>query len=84
MDVVDTGTTAFMLCCMIGLTLMIPGLALFYGGMVSVKSSTNMMMMMMAFGAVAVVGVLWACTASRWSSAPATAASSAVSPNSPG
>jgi Amt family ammonium transporter len=46
-----------MLCCIIGLTLMIPGLALFYGGMVSVKSSTNMMMM--TFGAVALVGVLW-------------------------
>ena len=53
----DTGTTAFMLCCIIGLTLMIPGLALFYGGMVSVKSSTNMMMM--TFGACALVGVLW-------------------------
>ena len=53
----DTGTTAFMLCCIIGLTLMIPGLALFYGGMVSVKSSTNMMMM--TFGAVAAVGLLW-------------------------
>ena len=53
----DTGTTAFMLCCIIGLTLMIPGLALFYGGMVSVKSSTNMMMM--TFGAVAIVGILW-------------------------
>src|SRR3954451_532753 len=53
----DTGTTAFMLCCIIGLTLMIPGLALFYGGMVSVKSSINMMMM--TFGAVAIVGVLW-------------------------
>ena len=49
----DTGTTAFMLCCIIGLTIMIPGLALFYGGMVSVQSSTNMMMM--TFGAVAVV-----------------------------
>ena len=54
---VDTGTTAFMLCCIIGLTLMIPGLALFYGGMVSVKSSTNMMMM--TFGAARLVGVLW-------------------------
>jgi Amt family ammonium transporter len=53
----DTGTTAFMLSCIIGLTMMIPGLALFYGGMVSVKSSLNMMMM--TFGAVAVVGVLW-------------------------
>lgn len=53
----DTGTTAFMLCCIIGLTVMIPGLALFYGGMVSVKGSINMMMM--TYGAVAVVGVLW-------------------------
>jgi Amt family ammonium transporter len=53
----DTGTTAFMLSCIIGLTMMIPGLALFYGGMVSVKSSINMMMM--TFGAVAIVGVLW-------------------------
>jgi Amt family ammonium transporter len=53
----DTGTTAFMLCCIIGLTAMIPGLALFYGGMVSVKSSTNMMMM--TFGAASIVGVLW-------------------------
>jgi len=53
----DTGTTAFMLCSIIGLTLMIPGLALFYGGMVSVKSSVNMMMM--TYGAVAVVGLLW-------------------------
>ena len=53
----DTGTTAFILCSIIGLTLMIPGLALFYGGMVSVKSSVNMMMM--TYGAVAVVGVLW-------------------------
>lgn len=53
----DTGTTAFMLACIIGLTMMIPGLALFYGGMVSVKSSINMMMM--TFGAVAIVGVLW-------------------------
>ncbi|MFJ9391161.1 ammonium transporter [Nocardioides sp. NPDC101246] len=53
----DTGTTALMLCCIIGLTMMIPGLALFYGGMVSVKSSVNMMMM--TYGAVAVVGLLW-------------------------
>src|SRR5919198_1212673 len=60
----DTGTTAFMLCCIIGLTVMIPGLALFYGGMVSVKSSTNMMMM--TFGAVAIVGVLWMLFATAW------------------
>jgi Amt family ammonium transporter len=38
-------------------TLMIPGLALFYGGMVRVKSVLNMMMM--SFGALALVFVLW-------------------------
>jgi Amt family ammonium transporter len=38
-------------------TLMIPGLALFYGGMVRVKSVLNMMMM--SFGALAVVFTLW-------------------------
>lgn len=53
----DTGTTAFMLACIIGLTMMVPGLAFFYGGMVSVKSSLNMMMM--TFVAVGIVGVLW-------------------------
>ena len=37
--------------------LMIPGIALFYGGMVRVKSALNMMMM--SFGALAVVFVLW-------------------------
>ena len=36
---------------------MIPGLALFYGGMVRVKSVLNMMMM--SFGALAIVFVLW-------------------------
>jgi Amt family ammonium transporter len=38
-------------------TLMIPGLAFFYGGMVRVKSVLNMMMM--SFGALALVFVLW-------------------------
>src|SRR4051794_36594239 len=37
--------------------LMIPGLALFYGGMVGSRGILNMIMMV--FGAVAVVGVLW-------------------------
>ena len=77
---VDTGTTAFMLCCIIGLTLMIPGLALFYGGMVSVKSSTNMMMM--TFGAVALVGVLWVLFGFSMVFGTSTAASSAASPSS--
>jgi hypothetical protein len=51
-----TETTAFMLYCTIGLTLMISGVALFYGGIVSVRSSTKMMM---TFGACAIAGVLW-------------------------
>ena len=36
---------------------MTPGLALFYGGMVRAKSVLNMMMM--SFGALALVSVLW-------------------------
>jgi len=36
---------------------MVPGLALFYGGMAGTRSILNMIMM--TFGAVAVVGVLW-------------------------
>jgi Amt family ammonium transporter len=36
---------------------MTPGLALFYGGMVRAKSVLNMMMM--SFGALALIGVLW-------------------------
>ena len=36
---------------------MAPGLALFYGGMVRSKSVLNMMMM--TFGALAVITVLW-------------------------
>src|SRR3954447_3650121 len=37
--------------------LMTPGVAFFYGGMVKAKSVISMMMM--SFGAIAVVGVLW-------------------------
>src|SRR3712207_8779201 len=36
---------------------MTPGLALFYGGMVRAKSVLNMMMM--SFGALALISVLW-------------------------
>ncbi|MGW0040737.1 ammonium transporter [Rhodococcus sp. NPDC003348] len=49
--------TAWILAAAGLVTLMVPGLALFYGGMVSVRSTLNMMMM--TFGAFAVVGVLW-------------------------
>ena len=53
----DVGSTAFILAATMAVALMIPGLALFYGGMVSSRSILNMIMMV--FGAVAVVGVLW-------------------------
>ena len=53
----DPGDTAWMLISTGLVVLMIPGLALFYGGMVRVKSVLNMMMM--SFGALAIVFVLW-------------------------
>jgi ammonium transporter, Amt family len=53
----DVGSTAFILAATMAVALMIPGLALFYGGMVSSRGVLNMIMMV--FGAVAVVGVLW-------------------------
>ncbi|GAA4989108.1 ammonium transporter [Kineococcus glutinatus] len=53
----DTGATAWVLTSASLVLLMTPGLALFYGGMVRAKSVLNMMMM--SFGAMAVIGVLW-------------------------
>src|SRR5690606_12425761 len=53
----DTGVTAWMLVSASLVLLMTPGLALFYGGMTRSKSVLNMMMM--CFGAMAVVGVIY-------------------------
>ncbi len=53
----NTGDTAWMLIATALVLLMIPGLAFFYGGMVRAKSVLNMLMMV--FGALFVVGVLW-------------------------
>ena len=53
----DSGDTAWMLVAAALVLLMAPGLALFYGGMVRSKSVLNMMMM--TFGALAVVLVIW-------------------------
>ncbi|GAA4960840.1 ammonium transporter [Kineococcus glutinatus] len=53
----DTGSTAWILASAMAVSLMVPGLALFYGGMTATKSTLNMMMMV--FGAVALTGVLW-------------------------
>ena len=54
---VNTGDTAWILTSAALVLLMTPGLALFYGGMVRVKSVLNMMMM--SFGALALISVLW-------------------------
>ncbi|HEX2072557.1 MAG TPA: ammonium transporter [Geodermatophilus sp.] len=53
----DTGDTAWVLAASALVLFMTPGLALFYGGMVRAKSVLNMMMM--SFGALALIGVLW-------------------------
>lgn len=58
MDVaIAAADTAWVLAAMVAVALMVPGLALFYGGMVSIRSTLNMMMM--TIGAVAVMAVLW-------------------------
>ena len=54
---VNTGDTAWVLVSAALVLLMTPGLALFYGGMVRAKSVLNMMMM--SFGALALISVLW-------------------------
>ena len=54
----DQGNTAFMLFSAALVLLMTPGLAFFYGGLVKAKSVISMMMM--SFGAIGLIGVLWA------------------------
>jgi ammonium transporter len=54
----DTGDTAWLLAASALVLLMAPGLALFYGGMVRSKSVLNMIMM--SFGTLAVVSIIWA------------------------
>ena len=54
---INTGDTAWVLAASALVLLMTPGLALFYGGMVRVKSVLNMMMM--SGITIAVVTVLW-------------------------
>jgi len=54
---VDTGTTAWMLIATGLVLLMVPGLAMFYGGLVRTKNVLSTMMH--SFVAMAVIGVLW-------------------------
>ncbi len=55
---IDTGTTAWMLTSTALVLLMVPGLAMFYGGLVRTKNVLGTMMH--SFTAMAVIGVLWA------------------------
>src|SRR6478609_4186715 len=57
-QVLDPGSTAWMLTASALVLLMTPGLAFFYGGLVRMKSVLNIMMM--SFGAMGVVAVVWA------------------------
>ncbi len=54
---IDSGSTAWMLASSALVLLMVPGLALFYGGMVGRKNVLTTMMM--SFVAMAIVGVQW-------------------------
>jgi len=55
--VLNTGDTAWMLICTALVLLMLPGLALFYGGMV--RSKNVLSTMMHSFVAMGIVGVQW-------------------------
>lgn len=54
---IDAASTAFMLVCMALVQLMTPGLAFFYGGLVSDKSVLTMMMQ--SFISMGLVSILW-------------------------
>jgi len=54
----DSGATAWMLTSTTLVLLMVPGLAMFYGGLVRTKNVLGTMMH--SFAALAVIGVLWA------------------------
>jgi len=53
----DQGNTTFILIAAALVLLMTPGLAFFYGGLVKAKSVISMMML--SFGAIGLIGVLW-------------------------
>lgn len=57
-DITDTGSTAWMLTSTALVLLMVPGLAMFYGGLVRTKNTLGTMMH--SFVSIAIIGVLWA------------------------
>jgi Amt family ammonium transporter len=56
-QIIDSGATAWMLTSTALVLLMIPGLGMFYGGLVRTKNVLGTMMH--SFSAMAVIGVLW-------------------------
>lgn len=54
---IDTGTTAWMLTATALVLIMIPGLAMFYGGLVRTKNVLGTMMH--CFASMAIIGVIW-------------------------
>ncbi|MCP3925388.1 MAG: ammonium transporter [Desulfobacterales bacterium] len=56
-NTIDTGTTSWMLTSTALVLLMVPGLAMFYGGLVRTKNV--LATMMHSFIAIAIIGVLW-------------------------
>jgi Amt family ammonium transporter len=54
---IDTGTTAWMLVSTALVLLMVPGLGMFYGGLVRTKNVLGTMMH--SFSAMAIIGVIW-------------------------
>ena len=57
MQAINSGDTAWVLASAALVLFMTPGLAVFYGGMVRVKSALNMMMM--SFAAMGVTTIIW-------------------------
>src|SRR5210317_2062282 len=55
---IDSGATAWMLTSTALVLLMVPGLAMFYGGLVRTKNVLGTMMH--SYAAMAIIGVLWA------------------------
>src|SRR3989338_2084565 len=55
---IDSGVTAWMLTSTALVLLMVPGLAIFYGGLV--RTNNVLGTMMHSFSAMAIIGVLWA------------------------
>ena len=64
---IDSGDTAWMLASSALVMIMLPGLALFYGGLVRRKNVLSTIMH--SFFGLAIVSVVWVVSASAWRSA---------------